>query len=285
MKRPKKTALWILGTAFCLPLLAHARTMQEWQGDKQVYYRAHSIHAKEEALPQGVQALDARAIEEIRARKFKQAIGTLTESLKLYPKNAGALANRAHCYRFVGDFDKALADYRKAESIAPDIAPLINKLVGQMYLARGRARIDSGDIKGASADLVQAAKEPATRAQALSEFSYIAMMSKDFPACIDMAERSERADPKFTDPRINKAVCLFALGKYRESIASLNSAIRIDPKVTAAYINLIPAHIQVHDCAAAKKDATRAIALDPSSAQIVNRLVSPCRQEKMKDKL
>jgi tetratricopeptide (TPR) repeat protein len=275
--RLRKIALWTVGFAVCSPLLAHARTMQEWQGDKQVYYRAHSVQAKEESLPQGVQALDARAIEEIKARKFKQAIATLTESLKLYPKNAGALANRAHCYRAVGAFDEALADYRKAESIAPDIAPLINKLVGEMYLARGRARIDQGDIKGASADLAQAAKEPATKAQALSEFSYIAMMSKDFPACIDMAERSERADPKFTDPRINKGVCLFASGKYRESIASLNSAIRIDPKVTAAYLNLIPAHIQVHDCAAAKQDAARAIALEPSSAQVANRLVAACQ--------
>ncbi|MEJ2346199.1 MAG: tetratricopeptide repeat protein [Gammaproteobacteria bacterium] len=231
---------------------------------KTTFWRIEGVSSKEKDLPKAVQALDRQAVELIAAKKYNLAIAALTESLKQHPANAAALANRAHCYRSIGEFEKAVADYREAKAADPKVAPLIDRMLGDMYLGRGRTRIDRGDLKGAADDLAKAAQASSTKAQALSELSYIALVTHDFDTCITMAARSQSADPVFTDPRINKGLCLLQSGRPREAIDSLSSAIRI-----AAYVT-------VGDCPAAKKDAAVAAAVDPASASIANRVISSC---------
>jgi len=245
-------------------------------GTKTTFWRIKGVSSKEKDLPKAVQALDRQAVELIAAKKYNLAIAALTESLKQYPANSAALANRAHCYRTNGEFDKAVADYRKAKSIEPALEPFVDRMLGDMYLGRGRTRIDRGDLHGAADDLAKAAQVPATKARALSELSYIALVTHDFDTCIEMAARSQEADPGFTDPRINKGLCLLQSGRPREAIDSLSSAIRIDPNMGAAYINRAAAYVTVGDCAAAKKDAAAAAAVDPASASIANRVISSC---------
>lgn len=242
------------------------------------FWRIKGASSKENDLPKAVRALDRQAIELIAAKKYNRAIAKLTESLKRYPANSGALASRADCYRSIGEVDKAAADYRRAKSVEPKIAPLVDRMLGEMYLGRGRSRIDHGDLKGAADDLAIAAQAPSTKAQALSELSYIALVTRDFDTCIEMAARSQAADPGFSDPRINKGLCLLRAGRAREAIDSLSSAIRIDPNIGAAYINRAAAYVRVGDCPAAKKDIVAAAEVDPASGSIANRVVSSCQR-------
>ena len=53
------------------------------------------------------------------ASKHQQAIPSCTESLRLKPNNAEALRDRGHYYLNLGQVDPALADLKKAQSLAP----------------------------------------------------------------------------------------------------------------------------------------------------------------------
>jgi tetratricopeptide (TPR) repeat protein len=62
----------------------------------------------------------------------------------------GVLYNRDVCYRFKGEFDKAISDHTKVIQYDPDFAPAYNQ--------RGLCHQAKGDAARSKADLDQAAK-------------------------------------------------------------------------------------------------------------------------------
>lgn len=232
---------------------------------------------KDKNLTSSVNALDSAGIALIGSRDYAGAIEKFTQSLKEYPDNARALYSRGHCFQKIGDFEKAVADYKKAESLAPWLSGMTSQALGTMYLTRGRSRIDLGDIEGAVSDLNVAASKKEARPAALSELAYIASQRRDYKSCIDLATKSARLEPNFSDPLITKGACLIGIGGYQDAIQSLNAALAVNPKAAAAYLNRATAHVLTKNCQAARKDAAAAVAVDESVSQVADSIIAPCQ--------
>lgn len=246
------------------------------EGREHIYYRPLDTRDRDE-IPVKAISLETEALELMVSRNYKEAIKKYTLSLKVYPKNGSALTNRALCYRATGDFEKAVADYKKAFTISPALKRMSSKLLADMYLERGQNRIDQGNLIGATLDLNDAAKSPYVKPQAFSELAYIAMLRKDFAKCVNIADQSTLLSPKFPSPRITKGACLIASGKYRSAVDTLDSAISINPNVAKAYLNRAVAHVRLNNCVAAAKDGAKVVSLDSSMTNVVLQIVSSCK--------
>lgn len=231
---------------------------------------------KDENLTDKNNLLDGQGLELIRKGDYKQAIEKFTSSLKIYPNNIRALANRGYSYLRLNNYDAAISDFLKARSINPRIAPYINQNLGLAYLYRGRTRIDTGDIKAATSDLNEAATFPSVKPAALSELAYIAQQSRDFDTCIKMAEMATKLDADFTDPLINKGVCLYGVKKYAEALKPLSRAIELEPRSVPAHINRAAVYVQLSNCGAALKDGKKAVSLNPEVTRIIDSLLAGC---------
>jgi len=240
-----------------------------------VYYRLKD-EPEDTNKPKSVVDMEADGFKLIASKNYEEALKKFDLAIAKYPKNPSALANRAFCYQAIGDIDKAAVDYKTAGSLSPKYKVLMDKLRGEMYLARGRARIDASDFKGAAMDLKESATSEVTKPRALSELAYIAMLHRDFAGCIDMAGQSSRLDSQFTDPVVTMGACYYYSGNLAAAITSSNKAITINPKLVGAYMNRLAAYVALKKCDAAKKDAATVVSIDPAFARHTSNILSAC---------
>ncbi len=78
-------------------------------------------------------------------RDFKSALADFDAALKLNPKYADALNNRAITKKKMGDLAGAIADYTEALKCDPSLY--------RVYLNRGIAHSEAGDVAAAMQDL------------------------------------------------------------------------------------------------------------------------------------
>jgi len=277
LNKISKFAFIILGFSIVFPVSAgDENSSPEFGNREHIYYRPLDMRDREK-IPTKAIALETEALDLLNSRKYREAIKKYTLSLKEYPKNGSALTNRALCYRAIGEFDKAVADYKSAFSISPALKKLSGQLLADMYLERGQNRIDQGNLIGATSDLNEAAKSPYVKPQALSEIAYIAMLRKDFAECVNIADQATLLSPEFTNPRITKGACLIASGKYRSAVDALDSAISINPNIANAFLNRAVAHVHLSNCEAAAKDGAKVVSLDGSMTDVVRQIVTSCK--------
>lgn len=243
------------------------------------YYRLDSGR-KDPNKPLRVVKLEAEAMKLVTQKKFREAEKKYTLALKVYPNSAVSLMNRALCYSRIGDLEKALGDYKKASALSNKYKILADQQTGEMYLNRGRTRIDDRNYRGAAADLMIAADYAVTKPRALSELAYIALQNRDASACIDMANLSASLDAKFTDPLVTMSVCHLISNNPKGAVEASTRALHIDPKVVGAYMNRMAAFVALKQCAEAKKDAAAVARLDSRYVPNTRSILTGCNDSK-----
>ena len=102
-----------------------------------------------------------------------KAIADYSEAIKLKPNYAKAYYNRGNVYRDKVDFDKAIADYTKAVELNPDYA--------EVYGARGEAWLHLKEWGKAKADLTFARNR---------DFDIIASFRKQHENVVDFEQKN-----------------------------------------------------------------------------------------------
>ena len=93
-------------------------------------------------------ALNNRANEFFKSRRFKLALADFDESIKLNPNYVKALMTRGYIYLELGDAQRALSDFSQVISLNPEYSAA--------YYFRGSVKSKSGDLTGSLADLNKA---------------------------------------------------------------------------------------------------------------------------------
>ena len=70
--------------------------------------------------PKHAAALNNRALVLVTRRQFDRALQDYEEALRLDPNNASYYKNRGNAFRIIGQYERAIADYRKALSLNAD---------------------------------------------------------------------------------------------------------------------------------------------------------------------
>lgn len=93
------------------------------------------------------------------------------------------------------------------------------------------------------------------------------MAEGNFGEAISVYRELNLAVPDNAGLRLNLGMALYMAGKKRDATAELQQAVRLDPRLTPAWLFLGSTHLQLGDPTAAVKSLRRALDLEPSQYQ------------------
>jgi tetratricopeptide (TPR) repeat protein len=167
-----------------------------------------------------------RGVALLAHEQYDRAIADFSESLRLEPRNAGALNNRGQAHYLKGDFDTAIQDFSAAITIDP-----------KNFLAnnnRALASIEKGDLKAAMNDLQAALKLVPEYPEALNNRGVVHQKMNQLDNAIADFTAALKIDPKYVDALGNRASTWRLKKDYPKAIADLEHAMKLSPRTYEA---------------------------------------------------
>jgi len=131
------------------------------------------------------------------------------------------------------------------------------------YSGRGRARLDSGDARGAIPDPSESIRLKPTYAEAWNNRGLARQRLGDAKGAIADYDEAVAHAPRMAQAFVNRGAARAALGDSAGGIADIQTAIALDPGLADAYRNRAVWRLQSGDVDGALADCTRAIELAP----------------------
>lgn len=201
-------------------------------------------------------AAEART-EEAHEQYLRHEIAECDAALRHDPDYRTAYWHRADCYRELGDFDKALADYTHLIQLVP------NTESAEVYYGRGSVRQEIEDFEQAIADYTEAIKRRRTFTVAYRErgASY-ASLGKYRKALADL-NRAIQLDPQDDMVYVLRGRLWCQLGKFDRAVHDLTHALRLCPHRAGTYTERASAYLGDKQYDLALADCNEALRLDP----------------------
>lgn len=250
MKIQPSTNLVVTAVLLCFAALVSGSVTQIWAAEK---------------TGGDVNRLIVRGRNEVRLKKYDQAILTFSAALQMNP-NARTAAEiygeRGGAYLDKAHLDKAMADGETAVRLAPGYF--------RGYQVRGRVYRHRKQFESALREFDKALKLSPGFAQLYNNRgNAFSDMRQQDRAIQDYTEAIRRA-PGVIDGYVNRGGSYLAIGQLDKAIADLDHALRIDPQDSDSYFNRGLAHRGKQDYRSAIADFTRANQLSPGDPAILN---------------
>jgi tetratricopeptide (TPR) repeat protein/predicted Ser/Thr protein kinase len=197
---------------------------------------------------------------------WKRGLQLLDKGLAIFPDSAGAWMRKAEGHERLFETDGALAAYRKAYEINPDL--------GTAHYRRGRLLMDARN------DSAQALREfeLARRIEPQNEFAMvgearISLLRENYRDALERCERAEPVGKHLSDLYFIRGYVHYKAPEFRDlsrAVSDYDRAIELDPRSLYAYNNRGLARGSRGDVAGAIADLTRAIELHRGSAELFN---------------
>jgi len=206
----------------------------------------------------------------IRLRSYKDAIEALEKVLELTRPEDVIYEAIGHCHHKMNNFSQARFFYRKASHLNPENSKLyykmavtyfkeqqidstvkqlelalrIHKLNPDYNLLMGECKMDQGKIKDAViylSNVVRARQKSATGWEALVR---CLVKAGFYEEALEQAMNAMRATNNKTLFQYYYSAVLFAMGKTKEGLLQLETALEINPKLLKKFIALQPQLLQ-----------------------------------------
>jgi TolB-like protein/DNA-binding winged helix-turn-helix (wHTH) protein/Flp pilus assembly protein TadD len=170
------------------------------------------------------------------AKDLETAIATFSEAIRLDPQYALAFSGRSmaliyHAWSYAKgavtreDIDKALADARKAITLAPELAE--GHLALSYYFEDGAL-----DFAQASGEIERALALAPGSALAIGSYGVFAVLAGRHDAGVAAARRAVVLDPLNPESHYRLGKALYFSRRYAESAAAFGDVLTLDPKDT-----------------------------------------------------
>lgn len=200
-----------------------------------------------------------RGLELQRGGDPDSALKDFDEALRLDPKFALALSNRATIFRIRGDFNTAVSNYSEAIRLNP-------KLV-QAYNGRGLAFNDKEEHDSAIADFNEAIRLDPRLALAYANRAAAYRAKGDFDHAIADCDEAIRIDPKAAIAYVNRGLVWRGKGDLDRAMADFEAAIQANEKLAVAYRERGNLYGAMNKVDSAIADFSTALRLNPNSAR------------------
>lgn len=223
-----------------------------------------------ELNPEDVRAYFNRGVVRGHLGDAQGAAADFSEVIKRDPQDGEAYFNRGVARVQLSDLQGAIEDYTQALQLDPRH--------GKAYYHRGLARQALGDPQGAVEDFSQALSLRSAEATELPEAEAAAqadlylqramayLSSNALESALADCEQALRLDPKLSRAYLCRGLARQGLGDPGGALADFNRALELDPQMSKAYLNRGIAHLDLGNIEAALSDLNQAIALDPQDA-------------------
>jgi tetratricopeptide (TPR) repeat protein len=162
-----------------------------------------------------------RGVAYLAHGQFDNAIADFTESLRLKPRNAGALNNRGQASYSKGDFKSAVQDFTAAIVIEARNPLILNN--------RALAYIELDDSANAMTDLQAALALVPDYAEALNNRGIVHQKLEKVDDAIADFSKALEVDPKYSDALENRAFAYLQKEDHTKAIGDLESAMKLNP--------------------------------------------------------
>jgi tetratricopeptide (TPR) repeat protein len=196
-----------------------------------------------------------------KQKRWKLALADYSQAIRLDPKNAKAINNRANLYQEQGNLEEALADFNTAISLAPlDALPLSNR--GTLYL--GQRQYDLAIL-----DFTKAIGIDKSDATAFFNRGWAYDQLGQHDRAIGDYTQSILLDSTQADAFVNRGVAYLAKRQYDHAIADLDHAIRLNPTNAPAFSARCSAHGLTRQLDAALADCSESLRLRPKDSHTI----------------
>jgi tetratricopeptide (TPR) repeat protein len=162
-----------------------------------------------------------RGVAYLASNESAKAIADFTESLRLEPRNAGAMNNRGQVRYLSGDFKAALADFSSAIAIEAKNPLILNN--------RALAYIALQDLDNALKDLQAALNLVPDYPEALNNRGVVHLQLKQLDEAIADFTQALTIYPQYIDALENRAFAYVDKNDYGKAVADLESAMLFSP--------------------------------------------------------
>jgi predicted O-linked N-acetylglucosamine transferase (SPINDLY family) len=189
----------------------------------------------------------------------KNSLQASQKAAELRPDDADAHSNLGNALRGLGQFDGAVASYRRALVVKPDFADAHNNL--------GNALRDLGQLDAAAASYRRALAIEPDFAEAHNNLGNALRDLGRLEGAVASYRRALAIKPDYTDAHSNLGNALRDLGRLEDAVASYRRALAIKPDFADAHRNLGAALRDLGQVDEAVASYHRALAIKPDYAE------------------
>ena len=153
--------------------------------------------------------------------KWEEALDLVNKSLKISQNNSVALSNKGNILKELGRYSEALASYKRSIQLDPRHAEAFNNL-GNIYQ-------DNGQYHEAIQAYDNAIKLDANYAEAYSNKGNNLQKIGQYDSALSLYDAALRINPKYIQALLNRGFAFLRLKKFDDALRSCDEAILINP--------------------------------------------------------
>lgn len=239
--------------------------MQELhQGFSDTFHKYSFAYNKQTTLPKPgtAEEYNTRGLSHAKNGEFDLAIADFRKAIKIASDYVEAYCNIGIVYDSKGKYDIAIENYNKAIQLRPDYAAAYNN--------RGVTFVEKGEFDLAMNDFNSAIELKRDYAKAYNNRGALYRIKGDFNRTIKDCSKAIQLEPYYADPYNNRGAAYRNKGEIDHAIKDYNTAIQLHPNFFKAYYNRGIAYQEKRDYDLAIGDYSKAIELIPEHAHPYN---------------
>jgi tetratricopeptide (TPR) repeat protein/V8-like Glu-specific endopeptidase len=209
--------------------------------------------------PQSIAAYTARADLYINQAKYNLALPDLTKSIQLEPKNNEHYFQRAVLYYLAGEPQTAIADLDRAIAIKP---------LANYYSMRGLRAENLGQYERAIADhnkSIELAQNPNEKSKYTVSLGLNYFQQGKYDLALASLNTAIKLNPQSTFAYADRAKLFERLGSDPQALADVNTALKLDPEDQIAYLVMARLYIKQNNPAQVQAITDKILKIDQNN--------------------
>lgn len=189
-----------------------------------------------------------------------KAIADYDQAIELKPNYAKIYYNRGNAYRDRVDFDKAISDYTKAIELKVDYT--------EAYYNRGKLYDEVDECDRAIEDFSAVIKFQPKHADAYGYRGALHRDKGEYDRAIEDFSMQIKLQPDDTETYYDRGKVYGDKGEYRKAVEDFSKALKLHPEFTEAYAKRALAYFRVGKFESAIRDYDKVLELKPKFTEV-----------------
>ncbi|MBF0560118.1 MAG: tetratricopeptide repeat protein [Nitrospirae bacterium] len=209
--------------------------------------------------PRNVRAFNNLGNGYLSINETDRAIAMFNRAISLLPSYALAYHNRGEAYIKKKNYDSALKDFVKADSMQKNYLT---------YIGMGKAYYGKGESDLALKNFIQALAIKPTSERAISGVAFYYAKTGQYDDAIRLYSKGLKLNPTNPDSYLNRGKVYMARKEYEKAASDFAAAVRLNPSDMDAIYNCAMGYYYSGRYDLAAREYSRAIALNSKSAPL-----------------
>jgi len=202
-----------------------------------------------------------KANEEVKNKKYENAMKTLTEGINTLPDSVSLYDMRGTLLEAFSLYKEAIDDFTVGFNKAKS-----NWLKSHLLANRGGTKFRIRDFEGSYNDLLEAIKFDSTNLDAYNNLAAVCDEVNKPEENLVYLERIIAIDPSYVPAYVNLGFKYQGTGQHEKAITYFDKAVELAPSEALGYSNRSFSKLKLHDLKGATADINKSLKLMPTNS-------------------